>query len=122
MPYAESLREFAFWFRQLWAAGESRQRKIATARCIRRAYSDCALGAMDQHSQIQLYNEGPNDKVVTFIEVEKFKSSIRVPSSISNFPRTFIRVRKNIRNLIHAERAGTAAALTKTNARTGHCS
>lgn len=33
-----------------------------------------ALGTTDQHSQVQLYREGPNDKVITFLEVESFSA------------------------------------------------
>ena len=113
MPYAESLREFAFWFRQLWAESLGKRKDRDGKDVFVGPTPIAALGAMDQHSQIQLYNEGPNDKVVTFIEVEKFKSSIRVPSSISNFPELSYASGKTFENLIHAERAGTAAALTK---------
>lgn len=113
MPYAESLREFAFWFRQLWAESLGKRKDRNGKDVFVGPTPIAALGATDQHSQIQLYNEGPNDKVVTFIEVQKFKSSIRVPSYISNFPDLSYASGKTLESLIHAERAGTAAALTK---------
>ena len=40
-----------------------------------------ALGATDQHSQIQLYNEGPNDKVINFIRVREFDNNLEIPLS-----------------------------------------
>jgi glucose-6-phosphate isomerase len=59
MPYAESLETFAEWFAQLWAESLGKDGLGQTpAR---------ALGATDQHSQLQLYRAGPRDKVVTFV-------------------------------------------------------
>jgi glucose-6-phosphate isomerase len=62
MPYAESLENFAEWFAQLWAESLGKDGLGQTpAR---------ALGATDQHSQLQLYRAGPRDKVVTFVRPE----------------------------------------------------
>ena len=59
MPYAESLETFAEWFAQLWAESLGKEEVGQTpAR---------ALGATDQHSQLQLYRAGPRDKVVSFV-------------------------------------------------------
>ncbi|MXR40005.1 glucose-6-phosphate isomerase [Halobaculum sp. WSA2] len=59
MPYAESLERFAEWFAQLWAESLGKDGRGQTpAR---------ALGATDQHSQLQLYRAGPADKLVTLV-------------------------------------------------------
>ncbi|SHG70711.1 glucose-6-phosphate isomerase [Halobaculum gomorrense] len=59
MPYAESLERFAEWFAQLWAESLGKDGGGQTpAR---------ALGATDQHSQLQLYRAGPADKLVTLV-------------------------------------------------------
>jgi glucose-6-phosphate isomerase len=59
MPYAESLETFAEWFAQLWAESLGKDGLGQTpAR---------ALGATDQHSQLQLYRAGPPDKLVSLI-------------------------------------------------------
>ncbi|WP_162224449.1 glucose-6-phosphate isomerase [Halorussus amylolyticus] len=59
MPYAESLETFAEWFAQLWAESLGKDGRGQTpAR---------ALGATDQHSQLQLYRAGPRDKLVTLV-------------------------------------------------------
>jgi glucose-6-phosphate isomerase len=59
MPYAERLEPFAEWFAQLWAESLGKDGLGQTpAR---------ALGATDQHSQLQLYRAGPRDKVVTLV-------------------------------------------------------
>ncbi|MFC6717147.1 glucose-6-phosphate isomerase [Natrialbaceae archaeon GCM10025810] len=59
MPYAESLETSAEWFAQLWA--ESLGKDDLGQTPVR------ALGATDQHSQLQLYRAGPRDKLVTFV-------------------------------------------------------
>jgi glucose-6-phosphate isomerase len=62
MPYAESLETFAEWFAQLWAESLGKDGRGQTpAR---------ALGATDQHSQLQLYRAGPHDKMVTLVRPE----------------------------------------------------
>jgi glucose-6-phosphate isomerase len=59
MPYAEGLETFAEWFAQLWAESLGKDGLGQTpAR---------ALGATDQHSQLQLYRAGPRDKLVTLV-------------------------------------------------------
>ncbi|WP_232702929.1 glucose-6-phosphate isomerase [Halobacterium wangiae] len=59
MPYAEGLETFAEWFAQLWAESLGKDGLGQTpAR---------ALGATDQHSQLQLYRAGPRDKLVTLL-------------------------------------------------------
>jgi glucose-6-phosphate isomerase len=59
MPYAERLEPFAEWFAQLWAESLGKDGLGQTpAR---------ALGATDQHSQLQLYRAGPRDKMVTLV-------------------------------------------------------
>ncbi|MFB6132492.1 MAG: glucose-6-phosphate isomerase [Halanaeroarchaeum sp.] len=59
MPYAEALEPFAEWFAQLWAESLGKDGLGQTP--VR------ALGATDQHSQLQLYRAGPLDKVVTLL-------------------------------------------------------
>jgi glucose-6-phosphate isomerase len=59
MPYAEGLEPFAEWFAQLWAESLGKDGLGQTP--VR------ALGATDQHSQLQLYRAGPRDKLVTLV-------------------------------------------------------
>ncbi|WP_277655873.1 glucose-6-phosphate isomerase [Seleniivibrio woodruffii] len=69
MPYSSRLISFADWFCQLW--GESLGKsKTKNGKDISFGTTPVrATGTIDQHSQVQLYKEGPNDKVFTFIEV-----------------------------------------------------
>lgn len=61
MPYCDRLENFGRWYQQLWAESLGKNGKGSTP--VR------ALGAVDQHSQLQLYLDGPRDKVITLIEL-----------------------------------------------------
>lgn len=79
MPYSEKLWGFAMWFRQLWA--ESLGKKKPGDGCVGLTPA-VALGAQDQHSQLQLFIDGPDDKTITFIRVESQSLDLEIPNSI----------------------------------------
>ncbi|MFN6992300.1 MAG: glucose-6-phosphate isomerase, partial [Fervidobacterium sp.] len=65
MAYSNRLYYLADWYRQLWAeslgkAYDNDGNKVNVGQTPVKA-----LGAVDQHSQVQLYNEGPDDKLIT---------------------------------------------------------
>ncbi len=72
MPYAESLETFAEWYAQLWAESVGKDDLGQTP--VR------ALGATDQHSQLQLYRAGPHDKMVTLVRPTERKD-IAIPET-----------------------------------------
>ena len=102
MPYSDRLNRLPFWFRQLWAESLGKDGTGPTP--------IAALGAVDQHSEIQLYNDGPNNKTITFIKVEKNSATIKVPKGL---PDLEYAAGKDFSQILHAELHGTAAALTK---------
>ncbi|MGM0604058.1 MAG: glucose-6-phosphate isomerase [Halobacteriota archaeon] len=72
MPYSESLEYFAEWFAQLWAESLGKDGLGQTpAR---------ALGATDQHSQLQLYRAGPRDKLVTLVRPRE-RADVSIPET-----------------------------------------
>jgi glucose-6-phosphate isomerase len=77
MPYSQQLRDMADWFRQLYAESLGKIRP-SDNKCVGPTPIK-ALGVTDQHSQVQLYREGPNDKVFTFLEVDAFESDSIIP-------------------------------------------
>ena len=80
MPYTDRLREFAEWYRQLWA--ESLGKRVdrdGRGRCTRGPTPVAAVGATDQHSQVQLFMEGPFDKVITFVVVDDLGDDVPIP-------------------------------------------
>lgn len=64
MPYSSKLRSFSDWFVQLWAESLGKEGRGLTP--------IPSYGATDQHSQMQLFMEGPNNKVIVFLEIKKF--------------------------------------------------
>ena len=79
MPYTDRLRELAEWFRQLWA--ESLGKRVdREGRVVHVGPTPlAAVGATDQHSQVQLFMEGPFDKIITFVRLERFAEEVPIP-------------------------------------------
>lgn len=109
MPYADKLRELGFWYCQLWAESLGKLRRGASVGPTPVA----SLGSVDQHSQLQLYQEGPNNKVITFIEVDAFGSDVRLRNAWRDCPELAYINGKTFTDILHAERNGTAEALKK---------
>lgn len=79
MPYSDALKTMADWYAQLWA--ESLGKKVdRQGRQVWVGQTPVkSLGVTDQHSQVQLYAEGPNDKVLTFVTVGRPQRDIEIP-------------------------------------------
>jgi glucose-6-phosphate isomerase len=111
MPYADSLFGVSDWFRQLWA--ESLGKKLSTDNSVVYAGQTPikALGAIDQHSQVQLYTEGPNDKLIQLIAVEEYRDTVNIPAP----PHDDLGYLKGaeLGQLLSRERLATAWALTQ---------
>jgi glucose-6-phosphate isomerase len=111
MPYAGGLVGLADWYKQLWAESlgkrlDRRGRVVETGQT-----PVTALGATDQHSQVQLYMEGPHDKVVTFLEVRDFRPDVRIPRLHADLASTGYLGGRTLGELLNAERRGTEIAL-----------
>ena len=80
MPYSARLRDVADWFRQLWAEslGKEVDRQGRTVNTGPLPVK--GLGVTDQHSQLQLYAEGPDNKVFTFVGVREFEHTVSIPA------------------------------------------
>ncbi len=112
-PYSNKLWGTAFWFRQLWAEslGKAKSRKGQTVHVGQTPVA--ALGTTDQHSQVQLYMEGPNDKVYSFWAVGRFANQGRIPRGKTGFESMDYLAGQTLEKLIDSERRATAAALTE---------
>ncbi|MBE7541096.1 MAG: hypothetical protein M9913_02285 [Bryobacteraceae bacterium] len=115
-PYANHLWGVAFWFRQLWAEslGKAKNRKGKKVNVGQTPVA--ALGTTDQHSQVQLYMEGPNDKVFTFLAAGKWAETGKIGKEKTGYDSFDYLAGHSLASLIDAERVATAAALT-ANAR-----
>ncbi len=112
-PYSNRLWGTAFWFRQLWAEslGKAKTRKGEIVHIGQPPVA--ALGVTDQHSQLQLYVEGPNDKVFTFWAVAKQADEGRIPKAKLGLEAFDYLAGAKLAELLEAERLATAAALTE---------
>jgi glucose-6-phosphate isomerase len=106
MPYADALERFCEWFAQLW--GESIGKDGQGSTPVR------ALGAIDQHSQIQLYTSGPDDKLYTILTVAQGQKDIALPAAPEKaFEKLSYLYGKSMDELRNFEAFATAAALSK---------
>jgi glucose-6-phosphate isomerase len=80
MPYSARLRDVTDWYRQLWA--ESLGKRVdRKGRIVNVGPTPVkGLGVTDQHSQLQLYAEGPDDKIISFLGVSEFAQPVDIPS------------------------------------------
>ncbi|MCL2797802.1 MAG: glucose-6-phosphate isomerase [Firmicutes bacterium] len=112
MPYSDALKFMADFYGQLW--GESLGKAVdVSGKTVYAGQTPAkSLGVTDQHSQIQLYTEGPFDKVVTFIAVEKFRASEVITDDASIAGCEFLKGR-TFNELLDAEFRATRFALAK---------
>ncbi len=113
MPYADSLKYMADWYAQLW--GESLGKKYTLrGKTVHAGQTPVkSLGVTDQHSQVQLYTEGPFDKVITFLGVEKYRCDYAIPHGFEEIPAVSFLGGHTLNELIQSERAATEYALVK---------
>jgi glucose-6-phosphate isomerase len=114
MPYSTSLYYLADWFRQLWAESLGKQNGLKKKNVYAGQTPIKALGTTDQHSQVQLYREGPNDKIITFLEVERFQNKLSIPTSMKNVETLAYLAGSNFQTLINSEKLGTEYALLES--------
>jgi glucose-6-phosphate isomerase len=113
MPYSARLRDVADWYRQLWAE--------SLGKAVNRAGSTVnvgplpvkSLGVTDQHSQLQLYAEGPDDKIICFLRVLGFEKDLLVPGTRREEAALSHLSGHSLSELLNAEQEATAWALSK---------
>ena len=114
MPYSNRLVMMADWYRQLWAEslGKLREGKGQTEHIgptpIR------ALGATDQHSQVQLYRDGPDDKVIGFVTLDEHENTVKIPPRFGVESLKYLE-RNTLGQLLRAEQRATEYALATSH-------
>ena len=114
MPYSSRLKYVADWYVQLWAESLGKNKDKDGNDVNIGPTPIKALGATDQHSQIQLYNEGPNNKVITFIRVDEFDTTLEIPR-IFEYTGIGYLGGKTVNQLINAEADSTRVAVSDYN-------
>ncbi len=113
MPYANSLYLMADWYRQLWAESLGKKTSVDGETVYAGFTPIKALGATDQHSQVQLYREGPNDKVFMFLEVGAFESDVTIPKGLGVENLEYLEG-ASMTALLNAEKRATEYALVES--------
>ncbi len=108
MPYVDRLNDFALWYRQLWAESLGKDGLGTTP--------INALGAVDQHSQLQLYLAGPRDKMFTLIILATAGDGFRVDPALADDEALAYLRGQGLGDLLQAMARATADTL----ARNGH--
>jgi len=111
MPYSNSLFDLSDWYCQLWAESSGKKTSLQGKTVFAGQTPIKALGATDQHSQCQLYMEGPFDKVVNIIDVKNYRKTITVPDVFKDTAEMGYLCGKTINKLIQSEAKGTWGAL-----------
>jgi len=113
MPYADALFGLADWFRQLWAESLGKRLSLDNEVVFTGQTPIKALGAIDQHSQIQLYTEGPNDKLISLIAVGQYRASVTIEDVPAGVSELDYLQGAELGQLLQREQLATAWALTE---------
>ena len=113
MPYVDRLRSVALWFQQLWAESLGKAHDLHGGSVHTGPTPLAAVGATDQHSMLQLFMEGPHDKVVLFVAVEDMGGDVAIPSRHPEISSLGYLGGASLGRLLDAERRATAEALRR---------
>ncbi len=111
MPYSYCLKDLSDWYRQLWAESLGKAKDLEGNEVNVGPTPVKALGTTDQHSQVQLYREGPNDKLYTFLQVDKFDKDLTIGSAPDCAPELGFLAGDNLSRLLNNEKKATEYAL-----------
>lgn len=109
MPYVNALRLFGDWYRQLWAESLGKRRADGTPAGT---LPVTALGAVDQHSQLQMYLESRRDKVFSFVALDRWTHDVAVPLAPADRDAFPYLANKSLNDLIAAEFFATRQVIT----------
>jgi glucose-6-phosphate isomerase len=113
MPYASDLFGLAQWFAQLWGESLGKARDLAGNLVNVGQTPVAAVGATDQHSQLQLYMEGPADKLICFVTLDNYGADLMIPARYQDQAALAYLGGRTMAELIQAEAIATAAALAQ---------
>ena len=111
MPYSYSLKDMADWYRQLWAESLGKRFDLNKSEVWVGPTPVKALGTTDQHSQVQLYREGPNDKLFTFLQVNNFTQDVKIGPAPDCAAELEFLAGKDLSVLLNNEKIATEFAL-----------
>ena len=111
MPYSYALKDLSDWYRQLWAESLGKTKDLRGNDVFVGPTPVKALGTTDQHSQVQLYREGPNDKLFTFLQVRDFQQEVVIGDTPDVAPELSYLAGQKMSKLLNSEKLATEYAL-----------
>ncbi len=114
MPYSYHLKDLSDWYRQLWAESLGKAYALDGSEVHIGPTPVKALGTTDQHSQVQLYRDGPNDKLFTFLQVNNFDKDIKIGPAPDCAPELGFLAGKDLSALLNSEKMATEYALLQS--------
>jgi len=114
-PYSHRLAYLADWYAQLLAESIGKRRSRDGRDVYVGPTPVKAVGVTDQHSQVQLYTEGPYDKWFTMLAVDRPDHSVTIPRAFEDRPELAYLGGRTLEELFVAEREGTRIALTEAH-------
>ncbi|MBI2962576.1 MAG: glucose-6-phosphate isomerase [Deltaproteobacteria bacterium] len=111
MPYCDGLRGLADWFVQLWAESLGKAVDVDGQPLHGGQTPVAALGASDQHTRLQLFAEGPNDKILTFVRVDDHGARLDVPRGYGDLESVAYLGGRTLGDLLNLEQRATEASL-----------
>ncbi len=111
MPYAYALKDLSDWYRQIWAESLGKTHNRQGDEVFVGPTPVKALGTTDQHSQVQLYREGPNDKLFTFLQVKEFQTDVTIGVNPQVAPELEYLSGQKMSKLLNSEKLATEYAL-----------
>ena len=114
MPYVNRLRLFVDWYCQLWAESLGKWDTTDRTRPPAGTLPVRAMGAVDQHSQLQMYLESRHDKMFTFIDLLHWDHDLAIPLSQDDLRAFPYLENKTLVDVISAEFRATRQVITDT--------
>jgi glucose-6-phosphate isomerase len=112
-PYSQALWKFSFWFKQLWGESLGKRYNRQRQEVFYGQTPTAALGATDQHSQLQLFIEGPHDKSFLFWSVKQTREMLKISHPYSAFDSMRYLEGRTLAELFESERQATEMAITQ---------
>lgn len=103
LGYADRFNTLSFWYRQLWAESLGKEGRGTTP--------INGLGPVDQHSQLQLYRAGPDDKLYTILTTDVKGTGPKVPAALADDPALEYLAGRTLGDLVDAEQRATLDTL-----------
>jgi glucose-6-phosphate isomerase len=114
MPYADPLELIVDWYRQLWAESLGKRMETRPGRPPAGTLPVRAMGAVDQHSQLQMYLESRLDKIFTFLALDSWDQDFSIPLPEENRKYFSYLAGKKMSQVLEAEFQATRQVITET--------